>query len=886
MLPQEAPVPAPGQPAEKSDFPKFEEIVKGMDVVNPDRKGYYTLYVKENRVFAEIPADKLEKPFLLATSFARGSYSGWMWDDILVQWQRVDKKILLIEPDVRHRVRDDDPLAASVKRNYTESIVANADILTLSPQGAPVIDLFGLLTQRAHVFLGSGLFGFFMRGGMDPSLAKVYKLKVFPGNVEIAVDLPGQERGPITTVHFSFSELKETGYRPREADDRVGYFLTSVKDYSKSAREDTRFVRYVNRWNIQKADPKLKLSPPREPIVFYVEKTVPVQYRRAVREGILEWNKAFEQIGISEALVVRQQTENNEFASLDPEDVRFNFFRWITSDRAFAMGPSRVDPRTGQILDADIIFDDAMIRAFLQDHRLLIGETARARLSPALREYLNHNPQANPLRHELKGSPEERERALAALKEREAVGLLDGDGRKACAVGRGLLQQMALARIAGLAPAGEESYDNWPEEFVNQVVKEIVMHEVGHTIGLRHNFKASSWRGLDEINGDGTPPDTSGSVMDYNPLNLATDGKKQGSYVPRTLGPYDVWAVEYGYKPIDAGAPEQERAELAQITRRVAEAGLAYGTDEDLASSDPHIQLWDLGNDPIAYNVERMKLVGQIQEKLIDRAVKPGDSYAKARRAFMTLLMEREECEARAARFIGGHYTARDHRGDPDERAPVRPVDVQKQREALAFLRDNLFSDEAFRFSPEFLNQLGASRWSDWGFEFDSRVEFPIHDMILSVQSWGLFDLLNPMTLQRVLDAELRVPADQDAMTLPELFGTLTKDICTEILAGPRAGGGYTERKPFLSSVRRNLQREYIARLIGITLEKESGFLNTPRPARTIAWHELKQLGASLDEVLKNPTGLDRYSLAHLEETRQRVRRALEASFSIGGDDG
>jgi hypothetical protein len=880
-----APAAAPQQPpAKPPEFPRFEDVVRDLEV----KKGYYTLYQKDNRLLAEIPAERLNKPFLLATSFARGGMSGWMWEEYLVQWIRVDRRLLLIEPEVRHRARPDDPLASSVRRNYTESIIAFADIVTLTPSGAPVIDLFMLLTQRSPQFLGPTFTRSFLRGGIDPMTAKLHQLKVFPSNLEIEVDLPPVGRGPITTVHYSLSELKETGYRPRLADDRVGYFLTSVKDYSKSPKDDSRFVRYINRWHIQKADPRLKLSPPKEPIVFYIEKTVPVQYRRAVREGILEWNKAFERIGISEAIVVRQQTDTNEFAALDPEDVRYNFFRWITSDRAFAMGPSRVDPRTGQILDADIIFDDAMIRAYLQDHRLLIGEAARARLSPRLREFLEARPEIDPLLAELPADRESRESVLAALREREAMGMLDGNGRKACSLGHGLLQQMHLAQLAGLALSGEDALDKWPEEFVDQVVKEIVMHEVGHTLGLRHNFKASSWRSLDELAGEAPPEDTSGSVMDYNPLWIPADPKKPARYVPCTIGPYDYWAIEYGYKPLAAPSPEQEKPELDKIARRGAEKGLAYGTDEDLWSSDPLIELFDFGSDPLAYSVERMRLVQQIQEKLLDRAVRPGDSYAKARRAFMVLLLERLEAAGRAARHVGGHSIARDHRGDPGERPPVAPLTADKQREALAFLRDHVFSDAAYRFSPDLLNRLGANRWRDWGHEFDFDVEFPIHDYVLLLQRWAIVGVLNPETLQRVMDAELRTPRDRDALTLPEVFASLTQAVFTEILQPPQGEAHYSERQPFLSSFRRNLQREYVAHLIHMSLEGESRGWGYPRQARTLAWHELKQIHDHIDRALRAdpPPAFDRYSLSHLEEARQRIRRALDAAFSIGGGSG
>ena len=348
-------------------------------------------------------------------------------------------------------------------------------------------------------------------------------------------------------------------------------------------------------------------------------------------------------------------------------------------------------------------------------------------------------------------------------------------------------------------------------------------------------------------------------------------------------GPYDYWAVEYGYTS-KGGA-----SDLNKIAERVAENGLAYGTDEDMWSSDPLINRWDLGNDPLEYAKQRIALSKQVQEKLLDRAVKKGESYAKLRTAFRTVLSERLRSGILATRFVGGHYMHRDHRGDPNERAPIVPVEVAKQREALALIRDHIFADKAWDFSPDFLNKLAASRWSHWGAYPDRQVEFRIHDRILTAQTWVLTYLLAPNTLELIYDAEMRVPKEQDVMTLPELFETITDSICGEVFAGPSDVTNYTARNPLISSVRRNLQREYFNHLIEISMDAGGGWFGPmyPRAAKTLAWYELKRIHEELDALLSDSTdGLDRYTLSHLEESRERIKRALEASFSLNGSSG
>jgi hypothetical protein len=287
---------APGgspQPPPQPEFPPLQEVTKGYEA----RRGFLTLYVdmKKHRVLGEVPGNLLGRPFLLAVSIAGGYYAGWQWDDRMVLWERLDRKLVLVEPEIRYKAQG--TLAEVVKRTYRDRVITSVPILSEGPGGSCLIDLSDLLATRSSLFAGQ------LGRGIDPSLTKVAKAKAFQKNVELEFDLVrggGDGGGPFggggggsgrLGVHYSISELAPAaGYRPRTADDRIGYFLTAYKDFSKDPREDTSFVRYINRWRLEKADPSLELSPPKDPIIFYVEKTVPIRFRRYVHEGILEWN--------------------------------------------------------------------------------------------------------------------------------------------------------------------------------------------------------------------------------------------------------------------------------------------------------------------------------------------------------------------------------------------------------------------------------------------------------------------------------------------------------------------------------------------------------------------------------------------------------------------
>ncbi|MCZ6794460.1 MAG: zinc-dependent metalloprotease [Planctomycetota bacterium] len=890
--------PTPAQskkPAEskKPEFPPIAQVTKGYEV----RRGFITLYVnmKKHRVLGEIPRTLQKRPFLLATSITGGEYAGYQWDDLMVYWERYDRQLVLVEPQIHYKAASGG-ISEIVKRTYRDKVITTVPIMALGGSGSCLIDLTSLFAGRSSLFVGS------LSSGAYSSLSKVVTAKSFPQNVEIEIDMPGGYRGYSMfgggsagglAIHYSISALPKTGYRPRAADDRVGYFVTAHKDFSKNPREDTKWVRYVNRWHLEKADPSLELCEPKKPIEFYIEKTVPIRYRRYIREGIDEWNKAFEKLGILGAIVVHQQTAN-KYNDLDPEDVRYNFFRWIASENAFAMGPSRVHPETGQILDADIIFDESMIREWLAEYAKLILQGPVKDFHPALREYLEHNPRRHPMQRW-------RKRPTKTLKLPEFAETDGGEDRRPrdlrppeafanrkarfCDFGQGVHHQVNFG-LTVLRSTTAAKDDTWPEEFVGQVLKEVVMHEVGHTLGLRHNFKASSWLPLDEINSPEKPAEAlSASVMYYNPTNISPAGKPQGRWNMTTLGPYDYWAIEYGY------SLKSDAKELQKIAGRSGEKGLAYGTDEDTWSSDPYVYRFDMGSDPLEYSRRRMELIRQTLRSLLDKVAKPGKGYQKVRQAFDMLLYDFARSNWMAARFVGGHHIRRVHKGDPDEKLPIEPVDPKLQREALDLVTSSMFSKGSFHFPPDLLNRLAVGRWYHWGSKDSSAdAEYRIHDRILQIQLWSLFDFLNPRTLTLISDAELRIDREKDALTIPDIFSKLTESIWTEVVTRAAASQPekYTNRKPFVDSLRRNLQHEYVGEVIDIALEDDYG--RSPQSARTQAWYHLRKLGGSIDKVLEvddeESLKLDDYSRAHLEETSQRIRRALEASYSRNGGGG
>ena len=854
--------------ASKAKHPPYSEVIADAQTT----EGFIKLHRKDMRLFGEISPMDLNRDIMVAIAIARGIgerplLGGMTWgfgDDWVWQFRKVDDRIQIVRRNVRFRATGGVPQSTAIHMAYTDSILFSLPILTESPTGGVVVDLtpvfFSDLPQISNVLRG------FM---MSPDRSTWAEIKGFKDNVEIEVaatyasgggaslETVADSRGVTLVIHYSISRLKETGYQPRLADDRVGYFLTVVKDFSKAGADD-QFVRYVNRWDLRKIEPMAKVSPPVTPIIFWIEKTVPYRYRAAVREGILEWNKAFEQAGFSNAIEVRQQPDD---ATWDPEDINYNTIRWITANAGFAMGPTHVNPMTGQILDSDIIFDADFVDGWTRTLDLYAPGRTNPKPSASfeLDRFFHLLPQ-DPLR-------------LPGDHAAEQPGEPAGQHNSACQYAEGIAEQLAFGMMA-VRSAGRKPTNEQLEKLICQGVKSVTVHEVGHALGLRHNFKASNLLTMDELNDpEKTRNGLASSVMDYLPMNISPKGKRQGEYFNHVIGLYDYWAIEYGYKPIMG--PEAE--ELAKIAARGSEPALQYATDEDTDgfAPDPLSNRFDLSSDPAEFARRRVEVINQIMPGILDHAVEPGEGYQHVRRAFRTLMMEHARVMGFVVRYIGGSYTYRDHKGDANGRPPFVVVEAKKQRDALALLDREVFGPEAYPIPTKLYNYLAPSHWTHWGQRSEGRPDIAIHEMVLQFQDHALDHLLAPITLSRLLDSEMKVPADQDVFQAAELLQGLTSAIFRETEKLQK--GRFTNRTPAISSLRRSLQQAYFERLADLAL----GEASAPSDCQTIARAELETLETRLKQVLAGKAELDTYTRAHLSDLVARIRKVLDAAMEL-----
>nr|MBA2745584.1 zinc-dependent metalloprotease [Flavisolibacter sp.] len=612
-------------------------------------------------------------------------------------------------------------------------------------------------------------------------------------------------------MQHSFIAIPENNFRPRKDDPRVGYFSQQVTN--QTSISPVPYKDMINRWNLVKKDPSAALSEPVTPIVFWVENTTPHEYRQTIVDAGLAWNKSFEKAGFKNAVQMKIMPDD---ATWDPSDIRYNVIRWVSSANPSygAIGPSFVNPKTGEILGSDITIEWFSGSATAIYDELFSGPSSAAEMH------------------------------LPGIKMDHTTCLLASELKNQFVAGTTFLDVVD----AGTKEAGEMH---------KQFLTYLILHEMGHTLGLNHNMKSSQLWSPAEIHNKAVTSKVglTGSVMDYPAINIALDRTKQGEYYTTVPGPYDDWAIEFGYTPLN---DMEEKAALKKILSRSSDPRLAFGNDGDDMRApgkamDPRVNVNDLTNDAVAYAEDRFKLVNSMMGKLVQKYSKPDQSYAELRSRYGILQGQRFGMIAAVSRYIGGVYVDRSF---PEQQASVKPftpVPLAYQKKAMSILSKYVFAPNAFDAdAPVFAYLIPQRRGFNQAGNGD---DFKVTGNFISQQVNGaLSHLLHPATLQRITNSRLY----GNQYSVADVMSDLNSAVFTADL------------KTNVNVYRQYLQTQYVKYLLSIVEDKNKQYDDV---AKAGALHSVKKVKTLMGTALST----NEETRAHRSGIVFLINQALEA---------
>lgn len=666
----------------------------------------------------------------------------------------------------------------------------------------------------------------FVVGALSKAKTRVTRVKNYPANTDITVDYVFENPAPLNrggndvtdprnvsiVVQHSLIEMPKNDYAVRFDDPRVGFFTQEQNDMVSLS--SAPYHDMINRWKLVKKDPNAALSEPVEPIVWWIENTTPVEFRETIKKAGEMWNGPFEAAGFKNAVVVKIQPDD---ADWDAGDIRYNVLRWTSSPNPpfGGYGPTFVNPRTGQILGADIMLEYIFVTNRVRQEKAF----ATAGMAMEIDDQVASN----------------------------------FDGRRCSYADQ--LQLNVMTGMQALVAKGATQVEI--KDYINQAITGLILHEMGHTMGLNHNMKASQMLSPKEINTRSITQakGVMGSVMDYEIVNLAGKGQAQGDYFSSRPGPYDIWAIQFGYTP-SLPDPMAEKRRQDALLARSTEPDLAFGNDADITNAasgiDPRVNVNDMTNDAISYMEDRFGVINDLMTTLQTRYANPGQSYHEMRNAYLVLSGQLNTASTVTARYIGGVYVDRAFAGQAGATRPFTPVSRADQKRAMASLAKNVFAPTAFSSPSSMYAYLQMQRR---GFGFFGTPEDPkVHERVLQIQRNVLGHLLAPRVQTRITDSRLY----GNEYPLAEVMSDLTSAIFD------------ADARSNVNTFRQNLQMEYVNRLVTmITPPTRNGF---DYQSQASALASLRSIQARLT----GKAGANAETTAHTRNVLFTIEKALK----------
>ncbi len=678
-----------GMPGKKKEYKSINEFIEDGEFITLDGFMEILHETKKDEYYLILNEDQLDKEFIYFTYILNGPTDagpsgGDMGEAYILEFRKFKEDIGLYKKNTKFIYNESNKISQSKITNIIEAFMGRFAIV-VKEETKYLISVDKMFLTEMLVSLTPNIPPEYMEyynlilGRADKNKTFIDEVKNYEKNTSFKVRYgfynpkpkPGRSLDAIADKRYTFIdglhlfvEMPDENFVPRIADQRIGYFSEKVTDLSTYESNNAKDL--MNRWRLIKKDPDAELSEPVEPLVYWVENSTPEEIRPFVVKGIESWNKAFEKAGFKNAIVAKIQPDD---ADWDAGDVRYNVVRWASTPepRYSGYGPSVANPRTGEIIAADIVQEFNAIKR---------GYTYR----------------------KLWGYSEE-----------------------------------------------NDPLEQW--------IVSLTMHEVGHTLGLRHNFKSSWLYDAREVHDVSITGDNHiGSVMDYDPINLAPMGVTQGNYFPTGPGTYDIWAIEFGYTP---SFTEEERENLLS---KSTQPEYIFGTDGDAMSSpginiDPRNYRGDMSNDPITYTADRIETINAKILELPEIYLVDGKTSTEFRSTFYSLTREKGRFLDGVSRLIGGVYSNRIVNDKNKDITPFEAVPYDDQKRAMELIAKKLLSNEAFSFDEEFLKQLQSEKRAAYSPGRSGNEDPQLHDLVLDLQGRVLSHILHPTVMTRLVDS-------------------------------------------------------------------------------------------------------------------------------------